>query len=244
VLSGITFKDGASWNVHMIYSDNVVTTDCTFYSENVWNGDGWDPDSSTNCAIFNCMFYTGDDSISIKSGKNPEGNLIERPTEHIWIFDCKCAFGHGITIGSEMSGGINDIEIWDCDMGRSMCGIEIKATKKRGGYVTNVHVRDSIAARILFHSVGYNDDGIPAPTQPIFENCTFERLQILGQYQDHASNIISCEAIELAGFDTPGNELKNILFKDIQIGTPDTPHRQTISLQSCRNVTFERVMVY
>jgi polygalacturonase len=244
VLSGITFKDGASWNVHMIYSDNVVTTDCTFYSENVWNGDGWDPDSSTNCAIFNCMFYTGDDSISIKSGKNPEGNLIERPTEHIWIFDCKCAFGHGITIGSEMSGGINDIEIWDCDMGRSMCGIEIKATKKRGGYVTNVHVRDSIAARILFHSVGYNDDGIAAPTPPIFENCTFERLQILGQYQDHASNIIDCEAIELAGFDTLGNELKNILFKDIQIGTPDTPHRQTISLQSCRNVTFERVMVY
>jgi polygalacturonase len=244
VLSGITFKDGASWNVHMIYSDNVVTKGCTFYSENVWNGDGWDPDSSTNCAIFDCMFYTGDDSISIKSGKNPEGNLIERPTEHIWIFDCKCAFGHGITIGSEMSGGINDIEIWDCDMGRSMCGIEIKATKKRGGYVTNVHVRDSVAARILFHSVGYNDDGVAAPTEPLFENCTFERIHILGQYQDHNSQIIDCEALELVGFDSPGHELKNIVFKDVRIGIPDSPRRQSISLQSCRNVTIERLTVY
>lgn len=88
VLSGVTFKNGASWNVHMIYSDRIVTNGCKFYSEKIWNGDGWDPDSSSNCTIFNCTFYTGDDSIAIKSGKNPEGNLIGRPSRHIRIFDC------------------------------------------------------------------------------------------------------------------------------------------------------------
>ena len=98
ILSGVTLRNGASWNVHMIYSDTIVTNHCTFYSENVWNGDGWDPDSSTNCTIFDCNFYTGDDSIAIKSGKNPEGNKIGRPTKHIRIFDCRSAYGHGITI--------------------------------------------------------------------------------------------------------------------------------------------------
>lgn len=48
-------------------------------------------------------------------------------------------------------------------------GIEIKGTKKRGGYVKNVKVRDSRTARILFHSVGYNDDGAGAPKPPVFE---------------------------------------------------------------------------
>ncbi len=241
VLSGVTFKDAACWNIHMIYSDNVVTENCIFHSTDVWNGDGWDPDSSTNCAIFDCMFYTGDDSVSIKSGKNPEGNVIARPTEHIWIFDCRCAFGHGITIGSEMSGGINDIDIWDCDMGKSMCGIEIKATKKRGGYVRNVHVRDCAAARVLFHSVGYNDDGIGAPIPPVFENCCFERMHILGEYFGHEAEWMECEALELVGFDQPGHELKNITFRDITLGSERASRRQTISVQYCENITFERI---
>lgn len=241
VMSGVTFRDGACWNIHMIYSDNVVTENCTFYSTDVWNGDGWDPDSSTNCAIFGCMFYTGDDSVSIKSGKNPEGNLVARPTEHIWVFDCECAFGHGITIGSEMSGGINDVDIWDCDMGKSMCGIEIKGTKKRGGYVRNVRVRDCTAARVLFHSVGYNDDGEGAPTPPVFENCSFERMRILGEYFGHESQWVECEALELAGFDELGYQLRNITFRDITIGSERRSRPQTISLQYCENITLERV---
>lgn len=240
-ITGVSLKNGASWNVHMIYSDNIITNDCTFFSENVWNGDGWDPDSSTNCTIFNCVFYTGDDSIAIKSGKNPEGNIIDRPTEHVRVFDCKAAFGHGVTIGSEMSGGIDDVQIWDCDMGSSLCGIEIKGTKKRGGYVRNVRVRDCKTARIMFHSVGYNDDGIGAPKPPIFENCSFENVQVLGEYFGDDRTWIPCEAIELRGFDEPGHELANILFKELILGSPRKSTPQTLSLQYCENITFEKI---
>lgn len=56
---GLTLKNGASWNQHMIYSDNITTDHCRFVSEGVWNGDGWDPDSSTNCTLFACEFATG-----------------------------------------------------------------------------------------------------------------------------------------------------------------------------------------
>lgn len=241
IISGLTLKNGASWNVHMIYSDTVVTNDCTFYSENVWNGDGWDPDSSSNCTIFDCTFYTGDDSIAIKSGKNPEGNVVARPSRQIRIFDCRCAFGHGITIGSEMSGGIEDVSIWDCDMSSSMFGIEIKGTKKRGGYVRNISVRESYVARILFHSVGYNDDGIGAPTPPIFENCIFDHVGIMGEYLSHDREWVPCEALELCGFDKPGYELKNITFSNLSLGRPGKKHRQTCSLQMCENITFYNV---
>lgn len=241
VIAGLTLKNGASWNVHMIYSDQIVTHGCTFYSEEVWNGDGWDPDSSSNCTIFDCTFYTGDDSIAIKSGKNPEGNQINRSCEKIRIFHCSCAFGHGIAIGSEMSGGIRDIKIWDCELGQSLYGIEIKGTKKRGGYVKEVSVHNCTVSRILFHSVGYNDDGIGAKTPPVFSDCTFSKLHILGECFGHDGMWEHCDAIELCGFEEEGYELSDISFQDIVIGKEGERRKQNISLQLCREISFERI---
>lgn len=233
-ISGLTLKNGASWNVHMIYSDHVLTDHCSFYSENVWNGDGWDPDSSTHCTIFACEFHTGDDSVAIKSGKNPEGNRINRPTKHIRIFDCKSFMGHGITIGSEMSGGIEDVAIWDCDMKNSMNGIEIKGTKKRGGYVRHVRVRDCEVPRVLIHSVSYNDDGIAAKKPPVFEDCKFKGLHITGNYLEKDGEMNPCKAVELYGFDVPGHELNDIRFCDCRIDGD-------ISMRYCRRVTFKEI---
>ncbi len=63
------------------------------------------------------------------------------------------------SIGSEISGGIENVHIWDTDISRSMYdGIEIKATRKRGGYVKNIKVENSKLPRVLIHKVTYNDD--------------------------------------------------------------------------------------
>ena len=236
----VGIENGASWNLHMIYSKNIVTYGCTFKSDGVWNGDGWDPDSSSNCTLFGCEFCTGDDAVAIKSGKNPEGNVINRPCEHIRIFDCVSRYGHGFTVGSEMSGGVNDVCIWNCDLGDSVFGIEIKATKKRGGYVRNVCVRNTRTCRVLMHSVGYNDDGIAAPTVPIFEDCSFEDLEITARRKGMDGEIIDCQAVELAGFDEPGHFIKNVRFKNISIDSGKSK-KQAIYLQCCEGISFENI---
>ena len=152
-ITGLTLQNGPGWNVHMIYSEQIVTDHCIFRSEDIWNGDDWDPDSSSDCTIFACTFYTGDDSVAIKSGKNPEGNEIGRPCSHIRIFDCICAYGHGITMGSEMSGGIEDVVIWDCDLGNSLYGLEIKGTKKRGALCLRYLKNASLRIRIFWEDI-------------------------------------------------------------------------------------------
>ncbi len=238
-ISGLTIKNGASWNIHMIYSDHILTDHCTFYSENVWNGDGWDPDSSTNCTIFGCRFYTGDDSIAIKSGKNPQGNQIGRPSAHIKIFDCISYCGHGITIGSEMSGGIEDVQIWDCDFGRSMFGMEIKATKKRGGYVRGIRMRHCTVSRILLHSVAYNDDGVSAGSAPVFEDCQFEHVTVFGAYQDEFASFHPCAAIEVCGFEKDEPGISRIEFTDISI--LHESGESTVKLQYCEDVRFQGI---
>lgn len=237
-ISGLTLADAACWNVHMIYSDKVVTDHCTFKSDGVWNGDGWDPDSSTNCTLFASRFHTGDDAVAIKSGKNPEGNAINRPTKHIRIFDCHSDFGHGICIGSEMSGGVEDVRIWDCDLERAMSGIELKGTKKRGGYIRDVVVRDCITPRVMLHSVGYNDDGVPAPEPPVFERCQFSGLRLTCRALDHDGEWFPVDPIELKGFDKPGHEVRDIDFSDIRIVSPNV---QNISLQYCTGVTLRDI---
>ncbi len=217
-IHGLDLGYGASWNVHFVYSDSIVTDHCRFHSQGVWNGDGWDPDSSTNCTCFDCEFFTEDDSVAIKSGKNPEGNEIAKPTRNIRVFDCVTHLGHGLCMGSEMSGGIEGIRIWDCEMGPTWSGIEIKATKKRGAYVRDVVVRDVTASHIMLHSVGYNDDGIGAKEPPVFEDCHFERMYLLGRYLDNNgghNEWHDCPSIEVQGFDVPGYEARNIKFKDI-----------------------------
>ena len=219
-ITGLTLANGASWNVHFIYSDGILTDHCTFKSEGVWNGDGWDPDSSTNCTLFACKFFTEDDSVAIKSGKNPQGNEINRPTEHISVFDCHCYHGHGITIGSEMSGGINDVRIWDCDLSASMQGIEIKGTKKRGAYVREVKVHNCATSRLQMHSVGYNDDGIGAPVPPVFADSTFRALTVTGRMLDHERLWHDCAAIDIRGFDVPGYEARNIVLDGIVLKKP------------------------
>ena len=219
-ITGLTLANGASWNVHFIYSDGVLTDHCTFKSEGVWNGDGWDPDSSTNCTIFACDFYTGDDSVAIKSGKNPQGNAINRPSEHIRVFDCRCTYGHGITIGSEISGGINDVRIWDCDMSASMQGIEIKATKKRGAYVRGVRVHNCKVSRVQIHAVGYNDDGVGAPVPPVFADCCFRNVTVTGRMLDHERLWHDCAAIDIRGFDVAGYEARDIVLDGIVLEKP------------------------
>lgn len=238
LVSGITVMNGASWNVHMIYSSNVITHGCSFKSSGVWNGDGWDPDSSANCTIFGCDFYTGDDAVAVKSGKNPEGNIINRPCEHICIFDCVSHSGHGITIGSEISGGINDVHIWNCDMSVAARGIEIKATRKRGGFVKNVRVSHCVSPRVLMHTVSYNDDGAAAPSVPVFSDCSFENMSLTGEFYEKDGRREVCNAIELCGFDEPDHYIQNISFKNI---TLPCPLEQTVSIKNCCDISFENV---
>ena len=236
-ITGLTLMNGASWNVHMVYSRGIVTDHCEFRSEGVWNGDGWDPDSSEDCTLFASHFHTGDDSVAIKSGKNPEGNRINRPTKHIRVFDCQSDYGLGIAIGSEMSGGVEDVKIWHCDLAHSMYGVQIKATKKRGGYVRDVHVRDCVLSRFLATAVLYNDDGEGSDVPPVFENFSCERVNMTGwsrEYWEKEDHPVP--AISVAGFDVPGYEARHLCFRDC-----DLSRDGGIALKYCRDVTMENI---
>jgi len=141
-VEGVKLTCRLRWTLHLLYCDGVTVDNCRFETRG-GNTDGIDPDSSRNVVIRRCRFATGDDCIAIKSGKNAEGVKIGRPSENITIEDCVMERGHGgVSIGSEMSGGVRNVTIRRCGISGCGSGIRIKTRKGRGGVIEGITVTD------------------------------------------------------------------------------------------------------
>ena len=236
IIAGLKLGYAASWNVHFIYSKDILTYGCHILSRGVWNGDGWDPDSSDNCVIFDTTFDTHDNSIAIKSGKNPEGNIIGRPNREVRIFDC--SGGECMAIGSEMSGGIEGVYIWDCDFTKSRAGIGIKVTPKRGGYVRNVRVRNCRFVNLRARSVTFNDDGEPSGVMSVVEDVLFENTVLTGVAVTETGERRPTEALFISGLEGEENHFRNIAFQGLMLPTGAD---QKIVLRNVKDLTLKNI---
>lgn len=229
-ISNLTITEPPSWTIHYIYSNNISCYNLSIITLNIRNGDGIDPDSSTDSYIFNCTFDTGDDCIAIKSGKNPEGFFVAKPTKNVRITHCDFIRGHGISIGSEMSGGVSDVLVQDCRAGALLNGMQIKGTKERGGYVRNVTVTECELLQItVFSKLNYNNDGEAAPTPPLFENFVFKNI-------DLSKASLKKPVIDINGFNDPAHRLRNVSFTNIIL-----PQDAKVVINDAEKVTFTTV---
>ena len=238
IIDGLELGNSPSWNIHLIYSENVITCGCKIFSQGLWNGDGWDPDSSKNCTLFDCEFDTGDDCIAIKSGKNPEGNIINIPTENIDIFACGVKKGrsHGVALGSEVSGGIKNVRMWDCDFSNSFFGVHIKTTKKRGGYIKNVEVKDSKISRVMIREVGYNDDGEGSSELTEISGIKFDNLLLEYNSGDPNFGVEADSYVYIKGFKENPEKLNNIKFDKITVNNKE--NLKEYDINNCSDVIF------
>lgn len=242
VIANTEVGNSPAWNIHIVYSDRVSTCGCKIFSQGVSNGDGWDPDSSSNCILFDTYFNTGDDCVAIKSGRNPEGNIVNIPCEHIRVFDCFSKGGHGIAIGSEMSGGVNDVKIWDCNVEESFAGLHFKSTRERGGYIKNVSVYNTKTAKIhLDTQMNCNNDGAANLTPPVLENFLFENVTISGIELYNCGRIDKADAVKACGY-SGGYAIKNFKMKNITLKyRVMTPWHQFL-FREVENVEMENII--
>lgn len=141
------FKNQACWGLFILYSENVQVKNLTIRADhNIISSDGIDVDSSRNVRITGCDIDVNDDCIAIKSGKDEDGRRVNRPAEDILVEKCRFRYGHGgVSMGSEMSGGIRNVEIRDCIMeADNWAPIRSKSQPSRGGVVENITYRDIV----------------------------------------------------------------------------------------------------
>ena len=147
LVSGLSLKNQACWGLFILYSRDVIAENLTIRAKhNIISSDGIDIDSSKDIHITGCDIDVNDDCISIKSGKDEDGLRVNRPAEEILIEKCRFRYGHGgVAMGSEMSGGIRNVEIRDCIMeADNWAPIRFKSQPSRGGVVENITYRDIV----------------------------------------------------------------------------------------------------
>lgn len=242
VFANLTMGFGAAWNVHFNYCKDVLTYNCAIKSRGVWNGDGWNPDSSENCTIFATRFDTHDDAIAIKSGKNPEGNIINRPTKNIRIFDCGGC--NGIACGSELSGGISGVYVWDCDFNKGGGGFNVKTTRDRGGFAKNIKIRNCKLVRFsLTTACCFNNDGESSGYLTEIENIDVKNVELLGVARRPECPVTVVSPIFICGFDETEHYIKNVNIDNVRLPSSENGV-QKIELKNFENVNINNISYY
>ena len=142
IIEDIESLDSAFWNIHILYSHDVLLNNIYINSRNLNapSTDGIDIDSSYNVKVINATTYTNDDSICIKSGRDSDGLKTNIPTHDVEIRDCHILKGFGLTIGSEVSGGIYNINVNNITFDNTDCGFRIKSSFNRKGYIKDINL--------------------------------------------------------------------------------------------------------
>lgn len=139
VLAGFSTQYQQLWSIHLVLCRDLTARNLVIRSINS-NGDGIDVDSCQDVLIEHCDINTGDDAISLKSGRGMEAVRLGRPTENVVIRDCTLVSSifAGIGFGSEMSGGIRHVRLERCTISGRQNGIFFKSRDGRGGYFEDI----------------------------------------------------------------------------------------------------------
>lgn len=144
LIADLRIERSPMWAVHPVLCRNVTVRNVAVNSHGP-NNDGCNPESCRDVVVEGCTFDTGDDCIAIKSGRNADGRRLAAPSENIVVRRCTMLDGHGgVTLGSEMSGGVRNVFVDDCTMSspRLDYAIRLKSNSRRGGFLENLYVRN------------------------------------------------------------------------------------------------------
>lgn len=228
-LSGVFITNSPFWCVHLLCCENVICRGLR-YDAKLINNDGIDPEMTRNLLIENIDFNNGDDNVAIKAGRDNDGWLAARPSENIIIRNCHFKGLHGVVIGSEMSAGVRNVFVEDCDYaGYVKRGLYIKTNPNRGGFVNNIYfnrckfgdVEDLFYITSMYAGEGADDNH-------------FTDVHDI-HVQDVTCNSASAAAIVLQG--TEAKPLHDISFRNVNVGKAKTGYASMntldIILQNC-----------
>ena len=228
LLEDCLFQNSPCWNIHPLMCKNVIINNITV--RNPWysqNGDGLDVDSCENVLVINSSFDVGDDAICIKSGKDEDGRRRARPCRNLIVDNCIVFHGHGgFVVGSEMSGGVENIKVSNCRFLGTDVGLRFKSCRGRGGVVKNIYIEDIVMMNIpteplLFdlHYGGKSAVEAAAEGASPFDVEYVEADETTPQFRDIYIKDVVCSGATRAMYfnGIPEKNIENIVVEDCEI---------------------------
>jgi polygalacturonase len=226
LIDGPTFQNSPAWCIHPLLCEDLTVRNTTV--KNPWysqNGDGIDIESCKNSIVHDSNFDVGDDAICIKSGKDKEGRDRGVPNENLVIKNCVVYHGHGgVTVGSEMSGGVKNMHVSNCTFIGTDVGLRFKSNRGRGGVVENIFIS--------------NIEMINIPAQAISFDLFYGGKSASEALDEGAAK--NDQAIRVASEETP--QFKNISIRDVNCkGALQAILLQGLPEMNLKNIQLENI---
>ncbi|GMI72130.1 Polygalacturonase Clade F 5 [Hibiscus trionum] len=195
-VSNITFLNAPAYNIHPVYCSNVHIHNITAYAppRSPYTV-GIVPDSSDNVCIEVCNISMGHDAIALKSGWDEYGIAYGRPTTnvHIRSVHLQSTTGASLAFGSEMSGGISNVQVEHVCLYNSLSGIEFRTTRGRGGYIKEIIISDAdlLNVNTAFAAIGdygshpdekFDPNAFPTIKKITLQNITGRKITLAGNF--------------------------------------------------------------
>jgi len=231
-ISGITFLNPPNTHVSLKNSSEVYIHDIVIQAPaNSRNTDGINI-SAKNSTIERCRINTGDDNIAINFGNRKQA-AGDPEVKNMLIRDCTFGHGHGLSIGSFTSGGLNNLLVSNCTFDGTTSGIRIKTARGRGGVLDHVTYENIVIKNSkypIFISEYYPHE--PKTPQedveqnvglfnPVYKNISLKNITVENAH----------EALILWGI--PESPIQNIRFENIKISA-----RNGAQIYNALNVEF------
>lgn len=181
MIEGVTIKRSPMWEINPVLCKNVTVRNVKIDSHGP-NNDGCDPESCTDTLIEGCVFNTGDDCIAIKSGRNRDGRRVNVPTDGVIVRNCQMKDGHGgVSIGSEVSGGIRNVFVDNNKMDSPHLdrALRIKTNSHRGGEIENIYFANTTVGEVAQAVIDidfFYEEGEGGPFKPVVRNVVVENV--------------------------------------------------------------------
>ena len=142
----LNIRNSPDWTLHFSgVSDLHVRNVNVKNPSNAPNSDGIDLDCVSGAVVEDSYFDVGDDALCVKSGIDYFGRMYDRPSQDILFRNIEIGSGHGISVGSETSGGMRNITFQNINMKGTSRGPRIKSQRGRGGTIEQIVFRDIVA---------------------------------------------------------------------------------------------------
>ena len=228
LIEGVTLRDYPFWCVHPTFCTNVTVRKLYVDSHNS-NNDGINPDSCTDVLIEDCWLDQSDDCLAVKAGRDNSAWNRGLPCQNIVIRNMPSNFG-GVAIGSEMSGGVRNVFIYDCDF-ESGNVLYCKSNLDRGGFIKDIYIKNlnidrSRLIRLRNNYHGYRGGNYPTD----FRNINIEDVHI----SEGSDETISVQGVE-------GAPVYDVFIKNV---TVDTVREGPIfHCRNAENIVLTNVMI-
>lgn len=232
-LEGVRVEDSPFWTIHLFLCDGVTVRGIDVCAHG-FNNDGIDIEMTRNVLIEDSDFDQGDDCFVFKAGRNRDAWRIGCPTENVEIRNCRIKkAGSLVGVGSELSGGIRNVYVHDCEVGTVARLYYIKTNHRRGGFVKNVRLENVSTERVMKVAALETDVLYQWKVFPDYETRITE---IDGM---HLKNV-TCSAA-MVGIDFRGDRrlpAKNLTLENVKIGMTQDFFSH---VENVDNVTFVNV---